>query len=321
MKAWINEHYGSSDKLFITDIKMPCPSPTSVLVRIHAASINGSDREGLNGKPLYSRIGGLLKPRNSIRGSDIAGVVVAVGKLHKEFKVGDEVFGELPNYYGGFAEFVSTEGNTLAFKPDDLTYEQAAAIPQAGVIAYNGMRKQELVNPGESVLVNGAGGSGGSFAVQLASYYGAEVTGVDSQHKAPFIYSLGAKHFIDYEKEDFSNGATRYDYIFDLTASRSMQAYQSALHPNGRVALIGGSASTLLQALVLGRLIKLTTHKIIRVLAVPQSRTDLLSVTQLVTAGKIKPQIDKVYPFTNVPEAMRYIESGMSKGKVVISIY
>ena len=180
MKAVIYTNYGSPDVLKLTDLEKPKPKADQILIKIHAVSINGSDKENLAGVPLYARVGGLFKPRNQILGSDIAGTVEAIGESHTEFKVGDAVFGELPNYHGGFAEYVCTSTDTLALKPADLSFEKAAAIPQAGTIAYRGMMKEGQLKVGQKVLINGAGGSGGSFAIQLAKMQGAEVTGVDN---------------------------------------------------------------------------------------------------------------------------------------------
>ncbi|MEM7126176.1 MAG: NAD(P)-dependent alcohol dehydrogenase [Chloroflexota bacterium] len=320
MKAVVYEKYGSPDVLRFTEIEKPVPTDEQILIKIHAVSINGSDREGLIGKPLYARIGGLQRPGNPILGSDIAGRVEAVGKNHSIFKLGDEVFGEIPGYHGGFAEYVCTHGSTMALKPASLTFEEAAAIPQAGVIALRGIRETGRVQPGQKVLINGAGGSGGSFAIQLAKLYGAEVTGVDNTVKLEFIRSLGADHVIDYTQEDFTRNGNQYDLILDLIAHRSAFAYQRALRPNGNYFVVGGSTVTLLQVLLLGPVIKRTTGKSLRVLVVPQNSKDLIAVTELCEAGKIAPAIDRRYPLREVPEALRYVEEGRAKGKVVITV-
>jgi NADPH:quinone reductase-like Zn-dependent oxidoreductase len=197
MKAIVYEKYGSPDVLHLTEVEKPIPTDDQILIKVHAVSINGSDREGLIGKPLYVRAGGLLKPGNKILGADIAGQVEFAGKNNTEFQPGDEVFGEIPLYHGGFAEYVCTTGKTMTLKPVSLTFEQAAAIPQAGVIALRGIRENGRVQPGQKVLINGAGGSAGSFAIQLAKLYGAEVTGVDNAGKLDFMRSLGADHVVD----------------------------------------------------------------------------------------------------------------------------
>ena len=319
MKAVVYETYGSPDVLRFTELEKPIPKDDQALIKVHAVSINGSDKENLVGRPMYARMGGLFKPRNKILGSDIAGRVEAVGKDHTGFKLGDEVFGELPGYHGGFAEYVCTQGKTLALKPSSLTFEQAAAIPQGGVIALNGIQ-QGKVQAGQKVLINGAAGSGGSFAVQLAKLYGAEVTGVDNAVKQDFMHSLGADHTIDYSKEDFTKGNKKYDLILDLVAYKSVFAYQRALNPEGTYFCVGGSVGVILQVLFLGALLSRTTQRTIRLLTVPQNREDLLAITELCKAGKIFPAIDKQYSLNEVPEALRYVVEGKAKGKVVITL-
>ncbi|MBC7877835.1 MAG: NAD(P)-dependent alcohol dehydrogenase [Anaerolineales bacterium] len=318
MKAVVHHNYGSPDVLHITDIPKPVPTDDEILIKIHVVSINGADREGLIGKPLYTRIGGLSQ--NNILGSDIAGRVEAVGKNNTQFKVGDEIFGEIPGYHGGFAEYVCTNGKTMALKPASLTFDEAAAIPQGGVIALNGIREKGKVQPGQKVLINGAGGSAGIFAVQLAKLYGAEVTGVDNTGKLDFIRSLGADHVIDYNKENFTNNRNKYDLILDVIAHRSVFAYARALKPNGTAFFVGGSVSTLFQILLIGPLIKKMTGKSPRILMVPQNKKDLLAITELCTTGKIRPVIDRKYSFNEIPEAMRYVSDGHAKGKVVITM-
>jgi NADPH:quinone reductase-like Zn-dependent oxidoreductase len=320
MKAIVYEKYGSPDVLHLTELEKPTPTDDQILIKVHAVSVNGSDREGLIGKPLYSRVGGLLRPGNKILGSDIAGRVEFSGKNNTVFKSGDEVFGEIPGYHGGFAEYVCTHGKTMAQKPAGLTFEQAAAIPQAGVIALQGIRDKGQVQPGQTVLINGAGGSAGSFAIQLAKLYGAEVTGVDNSGKLDFMRSLGADHAIDYTREDFTKSGKQYDLILDLVAHRSVFAYQRALRPNGTYFFVGGSVAVIFQVLLLGPWIRRFTAKNIRVLGVPQNRKDLISITELCEAGKIVPVIDRRYPLSEVPEALRYVGEGHAKGKVVITL-
>ncbi|MBL8064113.1 MAG: NAD(P)-dependent alcohol dehydrogenase [Anaerolineales bacterium] len=318
MKAFIYEKYGSPDVLHLAEVAKPVPADDQILIKIHAVSINGSDREGLIGKPLYARIGGL--PNNNILGSDIAGRVEAVGKHNTEFQVGDEIFGEIPGYHGGFAEYVCTRGKTMARKPAGMTFEEAASIPQAGVIALQAMREKGQVQPGQKVLINGAGGSAGTFAIQLAKLYGAEVTGVDSTGKMDFLRSLGADHVIDYTREDFTRNRDRYDLILDVIAHHSAFAYVRALKSNGTAFFVGGSVRTLFQILLMGPLIKRITGKRIQILAVPQNRKDLLAIIELCEAGKVRPVIDRKYPFNEIPEAMRYVSNGHAKGKVVITV-
>jgi NADPH:quinone reductase-like Zn-dependent oxidoreductase len=320
MRAIVYEKYGSPDVLHLTEVEKPTPTEDEVLIKIHAVSINGSDREGLIGKPLYARTSGLLKPGHQILGSDIAGQVESAGKNHTEFNPGDEVFGEIPGYRGGFAEYVCTHGRTLALKPASLSFEEAAAIPQAGVIALNGVRAKGRVQPGETILINGAGGSAGSFAIQLAKLDGAEVTGVDHTGKLDFMRTLGADHVMDYTREDFTHSGKQYDLILDLIAHRSVFAYQRVLKPTGTCYFVGGSVVTLFQILLLGPSLKRTTGRNIRLLAVPQNRKDLISITELCEAGKIVPVIDRRYPLSEVPEALRYVGEGRARGKVVITV-
>jgi NADPH:quinone reductase-like Zn-dependent oxidoreductase len=320
MKAVTYHNYGSPDVLKFEEVEKPAPTDDEILIKIHAISINGSDRENLIGKPLYSRIGGLMRPGNKILGSDIAGRVEFAGKNNTEFKPGDDVFGEIPGYHGGFAEYVCTHGKTMMLKPAALTFEQAAAIPQAGVIALQGIREKGAVQAGQKVLINGAGGSAGSFAIQLAKLYGADVTGVDNANKLDFMRSLGADHVIDYTQEDFTRNGKQYDLILDLIAHRSVFACQRALRPNGTYFFVGGSVAVLFQVLLLGPWIRKTTAKNIRLLAVPQNRKDLISITELCEAGKIVPVIDRQYSLSEVPEAFRYVGEGYAKGKVVITI-
>jgi NADPH:quinone reductase-like Zn-dependent oxidoreductase len=320
MKAIVYTKYGPPEVLRLAEVDKPVPQDDELLIKIHAASINGADWEGLVGKPLYARLRGLRRPGNPILGSDIAGRVETAGKQVREFGPGDEVFGEIPGYQGGFAEYACAPERTLARKPAGLTFEQAAAIPQAGVIALRGIREEGQVQPGQQVLINGAGGSAGSFAVQLAKLYGAEVTGVDHPAKLDFLRSLGADHVIDYTRQDFTKSGKQYDLILDVIAHRSAFAYRRALKPQGACFVVGGSAATLFQVVLLGPRIKKRTGKDIRLLMVSQNRKDLIAITELCVAGKVVPAIDRRYPLSEVPEAFRYIAAGGAKGKIVITL-
>jgi NADPH:quinone reductase-like Zn-dependent oxidoreductase len=318
MKAVVYTRYGSPGVLQLKEIAKPVPTDDEVLIKLQAVSVNRSDWEGLIGKPLYARIGGLLKPRRQILGSDIAGRVEMVGRNIRRFQPGDEVFGDILSRMGGFAEYVCAPENALAQKPARMTFEQVAAIPQAGVIALQGVRDKGQVKPGQKVLINGAGGGAGTFAVQLAKLYGAEVTGVDTTGKLDFMRSLGADHVIDYTRQDFTRQGKQYDLILDLIAHRSVFTYGQALRPNGRYFFVGGSVATLFQILLLGPLIRRTTGKNIRVLIVRPNPEDMISITELSEAGKIAPIIDRCYPLRAVPEALRYLGEGHAKGKVII---
>ena len=320
MKAIVRYQYGSPDVLKLAEVEKPTPSDDEVLVKIHAVSINGSDREGLIGKPLYARIGGLRKPGYPILGSDIAGRVEQVGKNVTQLKPGDEVFGEIPGYHGGFAEYACASEKTLLRKPARMTFEEAAAIPQGGMLALYGIREKGQVKPGQQVLINGAGGSAGTFAIQLAKLHGAEVTGVDNTGKLDFLRSLGADHVIDYTRQDFTKTGKQYDLILDLIAHRSVFAYRRALKPDGTAFFVGGSVGTLFQILLLGPWIKRSTGRNVRILMVPQNSEDLMKIMELFEAGKIAPIIDRRYSFDEGPEAFRYVTEGRAKGKVVITL-
>lgn len=320
MKAIVYHEYGSLDVLKLEEVQKPTPADNQLLIKVYAVSINRSDWEGLTGKPLYARIGGLLKPRDKILGSDIAGRVEAVGKDVRQFKPGDEVFGLMMNYGGGFAEYVCKSEKALALKPAAMTFEEASAIPQAAFIALQGIREKGNVQPGQKVLINGAGGGTGTYAIQLAKLAGAEVTGVDNTEKLDLMKSLGADHVIDYTREDFTKNGRQYDLILDLIAYRSVFAYQRALKPNGNYFVAGGSVFTMFQILLLGPWIRRTTSKNIRVLMVQTDSKDLVYITELIEARKLVTVIDKRYSFSETPEALRYLGEGHAKGKVVITV-
>ncbi len=320
MKAILYTKYGSPDVLQLTDVEKPVPADDEVLIKVQAVSVNRSDWERLTGKPLYARIGGLLRPRNPILGSDIAGRVEAAGRNVKQFKPGDEVFGLMLNYGGGFAEYACKSERALALKPAGMTFEQAAAIPQAAFIALQGIREKGQVRPGQKVLINGAGGGAGTFAIQLAKLAGAEVTSVDNAEKLELMQSLGADHVIDYTKEDFTKNGQKYDLILDVIAHRSVFAYQRALAPNGTHFMVGGSVGTMFQMLLLGPWIRRTTGKKIRLLLVQTDSKDLVYMTELIGSGKVVPVIDKRYSLSEAAEALRYLGAGHAKGKVVITV-
>src|SRR5215212_5191811 len=320
MKAIVYTKYGPPEVLQLKEIAKPTPKDDEVLIKVRAVSVNRSDWEGLTGKPLYARIGGLLRPRQQILGSDIAGRVEMAGRNVSGFQPGDEVFGDILPRLGGFAEYVCAPENKLAPKPASMTFEEAAAIPQPAVIALQGIRDKGQVQPGQKVLVNGAGGGAGAVAVQLAKLYGAEVTGVDNTGKLDFMRSLGADHVIDYTREDFTKNGKQYDLILDIVAHRSVFAYKRALRSNGRYFLAGGSVPTMLQILFLGPLIRVTTGKRVRILVVRSNLEDMVYVTELYEAGKVTPVIDKTYPLSEIPEAIGYVGDGRAQGKVVITV-
>jgi len=320
MKAIVQTEYGSPDVLRLKEVEKPVPQDDEVLVRVHAASINSWDWDMLRGEPPIVRLWGFARPRHTIPGADIAGRVEAVGKSVSRFKPGDEVFGDLCECgWGGFAEFACARENALGFKPTGMTFEQAAAIPQAGVMAVQGLRDTGKVRAGQRVLINGAGGAAGTFAIQLAKLYGAEVTGVDRAVKFDAIRSLGADHVIDYTREDFTKNGRQYDLIFDLSAYHSVFDYKRALCPGGKYLMIGGSMARMLQILLLGPLISKRAGVTLRMLGIkPNVGVDYLC--ELFAAGSVKPVIDRVFPLRETADAFRYYAEGAFVGKIVIAV-
>jgi NADPH:quinone reductase-like Zn-dependent oxidoreductase len=333
MKAIVCTKYGSPDVLQLKEVEKPTPKEEEVLVKVHAASLNAADLETLRGV-FFVRIGGPLKPMHKILGSDIAGRVEAVGVNVKQFQPGDEVFGDLSVCgFGAFAEYACVPESALALKPASMTFEEAATYPQAAVLALQNLRgvgpsspspillDKGPIEPGQKVLINGAGGGVGTFAVQLAKYFGAEVTGVDSTRKMDMLRSIGADHIIDYTQEDYTKSGQRYDLILDVVAYRSIFAYKRALNPNGIFVYVGGSTAAIFQALFLGPLISRTgTKKMGIVMGKPNKKEDLAFLEELFEAGKVVPVIDRRYPLSEVAEALRYLEEGHVLGKVVITM-
>jgi NADPH:quinone reductase-like Zn-dependent oxidoreductase len=319
MKAIVYHKYGSPDELKLTEVDKPTPGDQEVLVKIKAVSINASDYEFLTGSPLYTRMWGLFKPKYRILGSDIAGIVEAVGSNVKKFEPGDEVFGDVLGFWGGFAEFVCAREDSLVFKPESMTFNEAAAVPQAAVSAMQGLRDKGKIRPGQNVLINGGGGGAGSFAVQLAKHFKANVTGVDSTTKLEMMLSCGADHVIDYTFEDFTQNGKHYDLILDFVASHSIFDYKRALSPGGKYLMVGGSMAALFRTLILGSLISLTRDRKMGILAVIPNR-NLSELIKLLESGSIGPKIDRLYPLSEVAEAMRYVGEGHARGKVVITL-
>ena len=320
MKAIVYTRYGSPDVLRVADVPVPVPKNGEVLVKVRALSLNLSDWEGLRGKPLYSRVGGLFRPRKHILGSDIAGRVEATGPGATQFHVGDDVFADALSVMGGFAEYVCVPENILVRLPEGMSYSDAACLPQAGAIAWQGIREKGQVKAGQRVLINGAGGGSGMLAVQLAKLVGAEVTGVDNGEKLEFMRSLGADHVIDYTRDDFTRSGQVYDLILDLAAYRSASAYLRTLAPGGRYMCVGGSMKSLLQVLLIGPLLGRRSGKKIRVLAVRLGAKNVAPLVELCQAGTIKLHIDRTFPLDEVPQALRYHGEGHAKGKIVIVV-
>ena len=320
MKAVVYTRYGPPDVLRVTNVATPVPKDNEVLVRVAAVSLNRSDWETLRGKPLYARIGGPFRPRHHVLGSDIAGRVQAAGPRVTLFRPGQDVFGDILRHMGGFAQYVCVPESTLAPMPAGMTYAEAAALPQAGAIALQGIRDKGQVQRGQKVLVNGAGGGSGMYAIQLAKLHGAEVTGVDNAEKLEFMRSVGADHVIDYTREDFTANGRAYDLILDLAAHRSAFAYQASLVPGGCYLYVGGSVTTLLQALLAGPVIGRADGRKIRLLAVRLGVEHLAPMVELCQAGEIATVIDRRYPLSETPAALRYLGEGHAKGKVVIVV-
>jgi len=322
MKAIVQTEYGSPDVLQLKEIPKPAPKGDEVLVRIHAASLNAADFEIMRGT-WTARLGGPFRPGNKILGSDLAGRVEAVGRTVKQLKPGDEVWGDLsfPYGYGTFAEYVSVSEKALAVKPASMTFEEASTYPQAAIIPLQTLRDKGRVQPGQTVLINGAGGGQGTFAVQIAKYYGAEVTGVDSAKKLDMLRSIGADHVIDYTQQDYTKGGQRYDLIFDFVANRSVFDYRRAMSPEGRFVIVGGSLGAFLQVVVLGTLMsKIGNKKLGLNNYEPNNKEDLAALAELFEAGKVVPVIDRSYKLSEVPEALRFLEEGQAQGKVVITM-
>jgi NADPH:quinone reductase-like Zn-dependent oxidoreductase len=321
MKAIVCTKYGSPDVLQLKEVEKPTPKDNEALVKVHAASVNAADLETLRGVFIV-RIGGPLKPMYKILGTDIAGRVEAVGRNVKQFQPGDEIWGDLSACgWGAFAEYVCVPENALRLKPASMTFEEAAAYPQAAVLALQNLRGKRPIEPGQKVLINGAGGGVGTFAVQLAKYFGAEVTGVDSTRKLDMLRSIGADQVIDYTQEDFTKSGQRYDLILDVVAYRSIFDYKRALSPKGIYVFVGGSTVAIFQALFLGPLISMTgSKKMGIVMWKPNKKEDLDFLKELFEAGKVVPVIDRRYPLSETAEAFRYLEEGHARGKVVITM-
>ncbi len=322
MKAIVYTKYGTPDVLQLKDIEKPVPGDNEVLIKVHAASVNSWDWDLLRGKPyLFRLLFGIFRPKNKILGADVAGVVEAVGNNVKQFKPGDEVFGDLCACgWGGFAEFTCAHENSLALKPVGMTFEQAAAVPQAAVMAIQGIRDYGKVQPGQKVLINGAGGGVGTFAVQMAKWFGAEVTGVDSGHKLGMLRSIGADHVIDYTEEDFTKNGQQYDLVIDVVANRSIFSYKRTLKPDGIFIMVGGTVASILQVILLGPLILLTGSKKMGIL-VHKPNKDLADIKALFETGKVVPVIDKRFPLGEAAEALRHLGEGHVQGKVVITVH
>jgi len=321
MQAIVYHNYGSPDMLNMEEVQKPAPKEGEILVKVVAASTAAGDWHLLRADPFLVRfMYGLLKPKYKILGSDVAGRVEAVGRNVTHFQPGDEVFGDLSlSGFDAFAEYVTAPEQALALKPTNLTFEEAAAVPVSAVTALLGLREGKI-QAGQKVLINGASGGVGTFAVQIAKAFGAEVTAVCSTGKVELVRSLGAHHVIDYTKEDFTQNGQQYDLILAANGYRPLSAYQRALTPQGIYVMTGGSIGQMFEAMLLGSWrSKKGGQKMGNILAKP-SQKDLLFIKELIEAGKVTPVIDRRYPLSGVPDAIRYVEAGHAKGKVVITV-
>ncbi|BDV31245.1 NADPH:quinone reductase [Microbacterium terricola] len=308
------DRYGRPDVLRLDDLPVPAPGPGEVLVEVAATSLNLSDWEALTGSPAYARFGGLRRPRRHVLGSDIAGVVHALGAGVTRFAPGDEVYGDNLQHKGGFAQFAIAPESVLAIKPPELSFAQASTIPQAGAIALQGTARAE---PGARVLINGAGGGSGSFAIPVAKAAGAHVTAVDNAGKLEFMRTLGADAVIDYRAEDFTR-AGHYDLILDLVAHRSVFAYRRALAPGGRYLAVGGNVRTLLRLLTVGALAARLTGRHMGVLAVQQGPSAFEPLAARCVTGEIGIRIDRSFALGETAAALAYVGAGRALGKVVV---
>ena len=320
MKAVTYYNYGSPDVLQIEEIEKPTPGENQVLVKVHATSINAGDYRVMRADPFFIRLmtGGFLKPKDTRLGGDVAGVVEAVGEKVTQFRPGDKVFG---GRHGAFAEYVCAREGLLALKPSNLSFEQAAAVPIGALTALQGLRDAGGIRAGQKVLIQGASGSVGMFAVQIAKSFGAEVTAVCSTRNLDMARSIGADHVIDYKKEDFTKSGKTYDLIYAANGYHPLTAYKRALRPQGVYVCAGGTMPQFLQAMFFGSLVsqkggkKLTSMGIAKI-----NQEDLNYLGKLLETGKIAPVIDRTYPFSEIAEAMRYVENIHAQGKVVISV-
>jgi NADPH:quinone reductase-like Zn-dependent oxidoreductase len=323
MKAVVCTKYGPPDTLKLEEVPKPTPSDDEVLIKVHAASVNYSTVAYVTGKPFGIRFmgGGLLKPKIRIPGAEVAGRVEAVGRNVKQFQPDDEVFGDLSmSGRGAYAEYVTAPQNAFALKPANITFEEAAAVPETALVALQGLRDKGHIQSGQKVLINGASGGIGTTAVQIAKSFGAEVTGVCSTRNLEMVSSLGADHVIDYTKEDFTKSGQLYDLILAASGGyRSIFDYKRALSPRGIYVSTGGSMAQVYQGM-LGPLISMTGSKKLTFLILRLNQKDLVFMKELLEAGKVKPVIDRSYPLNEVAEAFRYYGEGHAQGKVIITV-
>lgn len=324
MKAIAHTRYGSPEVLQLKEVEKPAPAANEVLVKIHAAAANAEDWRIMRAAPFFVRFEfGLSKPKSPMFGADIAGTVEAVGSSVTQFKPGDEVFADLSlSGHGAYAEYKTVPEHLLALKPDNLTFEQAAAIPLAGITALQGLRDNSQLQAGQRVLINGASGGVGTFAVQIAKAFGAEVTGVCSTRNLELVRSIGADHVVDYTQADFTRNGQRYDQIFDVVGNRSVSDLARALCDGGKAIVAGFTTLPhLIHIGLMGAWTSRTTSKhIAQMGAAKSNQQDLNVLRELIEAGKVTPVIDRTYPLSKTPDAIRYLEQGHARGKVVVTV-
>jgi NADPH:quinone reductase-like Zn-dependent oxidoreductase len=323
MKAIVRDEYGTPDVLELKEIDRPIPSEGEVLIKVHASSLNMADLDYLRGRPKVARLGsGLGRPKHRGLGLDMAGRVESIGEKVTRLKPGDEVWADLFSFgQNSFAEYVTGPERAFTLKPPGITFEQAATVPHSGVLALQGLRSKRPIQPGQKVLINGAGGCVGPFAIQIAKSLGAEVTGVDHTGKLELMRALGADHVVDYTIEDFAHNGQRYDLILDIAAQRSVLHYRRSLAPRGSYVLIARSLGGFFQGFLLGAMISLIGRKKIGVFMwVPNKKEDLDFLKGMLEDRKITPLIDSRFPLGEVPEALRHLESGNARGKVIITL-
>ena len=319
MKAIVSTKYGSPDVLEFREIARPTPNDDEVLIKIYAASTNAADWHFLRGTPLFLRLfSGLRKPKNNILGTDVAGKVEAVGKNVTQFLPGDNVFAKLSA--GGFAEYACAPANMVVSKPSNLNFEEAAAVPLASMTALQGLRDVGQIQSGQKVLIYGASGGVGTFAVQIAKAFGAEVTAVCSTKKVEITHTLGADHVIDYTKEDFTENGQKFDLILLVNGDRSLSDYERALTPTGTFVMAGGSMSLMFKAIFWDLIKSKSGGKTMKNFTAKSSQEDLIFMKDLIERGKVKPLIDRCFPLSATPDAIHYLEAGHAKGKIVINM-
>ncbi|MCE7994859.1 MAG: NAD(P)-dependent alcohol dehydrogenase [Roseivirga sp.] len=322
MKAIVYEKYGSPEVFELREVQKPVPARGQVLVKIHASSLNVLDWHLMRGKPLFMRlVKGLFRPKSQIIGADVSGIVESIGPGITEFTPGDAVFGDTTlTGYGGFAEYIALPESSLVKKPENISHEEAGAVSIAALTALQGLKYEAKLQPGQKVMIIGASGGVGTFAVQIAKAMGAEVTAVCSTHKIDQAYALGADQVIDYKTEDVFANRGHYDLVFAVNGYNALIKYKRALKPGGRYVIVGGDGIQLVEATFLGRLLFAFSSKKLGIWNAKPTKADLQTLADLIESGKLKTFIDRKYPLAEMPDAMRYLAEGHARAKVVITI-